>query len=483
MTGTTKRAGTASRGPRGATTGRQITDIDPSTGKVLATVPCADAGEVAAAVAAARAALPGWAALGLPGRAEALLRVARRLEQPALVETLAGLVTSEMGKPLAAARGEAGNCAAGIRNLVEACGQALAPVESRETNRKSGAVTVTRLSREPVGVVAAITPWNFPLGMAREVIVPALMAGNTVVFKPSELVPLTGQAFAEAFQAELPAGVLLLLQGDDVTGKALVAAAIDLVGFVGSVEAGRHIMQACGPGLKRMVLELGGKDPMIVCADSDLEAAAEFAVRESMRNSGQVCCAVERIYVERPVAARFTQLVVDKTRALKVGEPRSDVFMGPMASENQRRHVLDQVQDAARRGARVLLGGQALPGEGFFMAPTVVADVDESMDLMRDETFGPVAAIRTVDDAGQAVALANASPFGLGASVWTGDRERGVALAARVEAGQVGVNRGLGGAGDLPWCGVKQSGFGFLGSPDGYRQFTRPLSVSWNVPA
>jgi acyl-CoA reductase-like NAD-dependent aldehyde dehydrogenase len=456
---------------------RMLRDINPATGELLAELPCAGEAEVRAAVSAARRAGSGWAAEGFFGRAAALERVAKRWEEPDFVERVARRISAEMGKPLASARGEAGRTADSIRNTLATCGAALAPVTARE------GATVTRITREPLGVVAAITPWNFPVGMAREVIVPALLAGNTVVFKPSELVPLTGQDFAEPFLAELPADVLAIVQGDEATGKALVAADIDMVGFVGSVEAGRHIMAACAPALKRLVLELGGKDPMIVCADADLPAAAEYAVRESMRNSGQVCCAVERIYVEQPAAERFLQLVVERASALKVGPPEQDVFMGPMASEEQRRKVLAQLQDARAKGARILLGGGARPGPGCYVEPTVVAGVTDEMDLARRETFGPVAAVRVVRDTEEALRLANDSIYGLGASVWCGDRERGVALASRLQAGQVGVNRGLGGAGDPPWCGVKQSGFGFLGSPDGYRQFTRPLSVSWNEPA
>ncbi len=456
---------------------RTLRVVSPSTGRLLAELPCATEGELRAAVSDARAALSGWAAAGFEGRAAVLERVARRFADPALTEGLARLATSEMGKPLAASRGEAGRTADSIRETVAACRAALAPVEA------CAGRTVTRTTREPVGVVAAITPWNFPVGMAREVVVPALLAGNTVVFKPSELVPQTGQAFADPFLAELPDGVLRIVQGDDATGKALVAADIDLVGFVGSVEAGRHIMAACAPALKRLVLELGGKDPMIVCADADLPAAADYAVRESMRNSGQVCCAVERIYVEQPAAAHFLELVVARARALTVGPPEDDVFMGPMASEEQRRKVLAQLDDARRKGARVLLGGMARPGPGWFLEPTVVADVTDDMDLARHETFGPVAAVRVVRDAEEAVRLANDSIYGLGASVWCGDTARGRALGARLAAGQVGVNRGLGGAGDPPWCGVKQSGFGFLGSPDGYRQLTRPLTLSWDEPA
>ena len=238
-------------------------------------------------------------------------------------------------------------------------------------------------------------------------------------------------------------------------------------------------MSACGADLKRMVLELGGKDPMIVCADADLEKAASFAVRESMRNTGQVCCSVERIYVEQEIVEPFTDLVVEKTKELLVGDGKEDVFMGPMASKNQLQNVLGQIEDARSKGARVLLGGGSKEGPGWFMQPTVVTDVADDMDLMRRETFGPVATIRTVDSADEAVLLANESEFGLGASVWTGDVKRGRMLAARLESGQVGVNHGLGGAGDTPWAGAKQSGFGFLGSPDGYRQFTRPRSIFW----
>lgn len=454
-----------------------IEDTDPATGELLASIPCADEHEVSAAVTRARAAQPAWAALGIDARLEALMRAATRFEDEAVIERLAGLITAEMGKPLADARREAGSTAKGIRRLAQATAAAIGTTETRDGD------TLTRLSREALGVVAAISPWNFPLAMARELIVPALVAGNTVVFKPSELVPLCGAALHELLAAALPDDVLLLLQGAEHTGKALVAAPIDMVGFVGSVEAGRHIMAACAQDLKRLVLELGGKDPMIVCADADLEAAADFAVRESMRNTGQVCCSVERIYVERGVAPRFTELVLERAAACSSGDGRGDVFMGPMASREQRAAVLAQLDDARQRGAQVLLGGEAPEGPGHFMPATVVSDVDESMALMREETFGPVASLRTVDDAEQAVALANASEFGLGASVWCGDAERGRSLASRLVAGQVGVNRGLGGAGDPPWAGARHSGFGYLGSPDGYRQFTRPMSVSWNEPA
>ncbi len=452
-----------------------IRDIDPATGELIAELLITTPEQVAAAVGTAREALGAWSARSIADRVSVLERVAKRCEDEAWIEQAAMLITREMGKPISNARREAAACAPGIRRLARSCADALAPIETREGN------TCTRLSREALGVVAAITPWNFPLGMAREVIVPALVAGNTVVFKPSEITPLSGACLHEAFAAELPAGVMPLVQGLEQTGKALVAGDIDMVGFVGSVAAGRHIMAACAPSLKRIVLELGGKDPMIVCDGADLPAAARHAVSESMRNTGQVCCSIERIYVERNVAEEFTRLVCEEAGKITAGDGREDVFMGPMASEAQRDNVLRQIEDARARGARVLAGGSAGDGPGWFLPPTVVADVDESMLLLTEETFGPVATLRTVESADEAVRLANASEFGLGASVWAADNEQGVALAARLESGQVGVNRGLGAAGDPPWCGVKQSGFGFLGSPDGHRQFSRPLTISWNI--
>jgi len=462
--------------PTAAEPATVIEDRNPATGEIIQTLPCADENEVREAVARARAASPRWAAMGLSGRLAVLERIAVRFENEELIETLAQLITIEMGKPISNSRREAASMASSLRRLSALAADALATVETREGDM------ISRLSREPVGVVAAITPWNFPLGMAREVIVPALVAGNTIVFKPSELVPLCGAALFVEFIAELPIDVMVLTQGAEATGKALVSADIDMVGFVGSVSAGQHIMKACASGLKRLVLELGGKDPMIVCADADLEQAADFAVKESFRNSGQVCCSVERVYVESAVADRFAELVVERAGTITAGNGLDDVFMGPMSSAAQRDHVAAQVDEARERGAQVLVGGAVRPGPGLFYEPTVVAAADESMEIMNEETFGPVVTLRTVDSGEQAVELANDSPFGLGASVWCGDRQRGLALAGGLQVGQVGLNQGLGSAGDPPWAGVKHSGFGFLGSPDGYRMFSRPLTLSWTEP-
>jgi acyl-CoA reductase-like NAD-dependent aldehyde dehydrogenase len=332
--------------------------------------------------------------------------------------------------------------------------------------------------------VAVITPWNFPLSMPEAMFGPALLAGNTVVRKPSEVTPLSGALLHRLIAESLPAGVIELVQGADEVGKSLVAADVQMVAFVGSQAVGRSIMQTAGRDLKRLVLELGGKDPMVVLEDADLERAAEFAVNGSFRNAGQVCVSVERIYVHEAVADAFEAKVVERAKAYRVGPgTREDVDMGPMATPAQRDHVLGQLEDARRRGARILAGGHAIPGPGNFMEPTVAASVTDDMALMREETFGPVAAIQRVRDAEEAIAKANATSFGLGATLWCGDPARARTLAARLDAGMVGINRSIGGAPGTPWVGAKQSGFGFIGSPEGIRQFTQTRKISYEVPA
>jgi acyl-CoA reductase-like NAD-dependent aldehyde dehydrogenase len=311
---------------------------------------------------------------------------------------------------------------------------------------------------------------------------PALLAGNTVVWKPSEITPLSGALLHRLIAEALPAGVLELVQGADEVGKALVNADVQMVAFVGSQAAGRSIMQSAGRDLKRLVLELGGKDPMVVLEDADLDRAAEFAVNGSFRNAGQVCVSVERIYVHESVADAFEAKVVERALRYRVGPgTRDDIDMGPMASTTQRDHVLAQLEDARRKGARILTGGQSLPGPGNFLEPTVVAGVTDDMALMRDETFGPVAAIQRVRNAEEAIAKANSTTFGLGATLWCGAPERARALAARLDAGMVGVNRSIGGVSGTPWVGAKQSGFGFIGSPEGIRQFTQTRKISYEV--
>jgi acyl-CoA reductase-like NAD-dependent aldehyde dehydrogenase len=298
-------------------------------------------------------------------------------------------------------------------------------------------------------------------------------------------VPLTGALLAELLQEELPAGVLELVQGGGEVGAALVDADVDMVGFVGSRATGVRIMEAASKGLKRLVLELGGKDPMVVFEDADLDAAARCAVQQSLRNTGQVCCSIERVFVAAQVARVFEEKVLALARDWRHGDGFADgVQMGPLVSVEQRAKVQGQVDDALARGARLLLGGATPEGPGAFYPATVLAGVTPDQRVYSEETFGPVVSLSTFDgDEDEAVRLANDTPYGLGANVWTRDAARGQRVARRVRAGQVGVNRYLGGAPGTPWVGARQSGFGFLGGVDGHKQFTTPKTISTAKPA
>jgi acyl-CoA reductase-like NAD-dependent aldehyde dehydrogenase len=449
-----------------------LRDIDPATGELIAEIPVTSPDQVIAAVARARAAADEWADIPFDARAELLLRVADRFDQRQ--DELAQLVTREMGKPFAEARREASARSKELAGVIETARRALAVEDVSEGSSR------THVVRDPLGVVAAITPWNFPLAMPTSILLPALATGNTVVFKPSEHVPLCGAVLAEIIGGDLPDGVLELVQGAGETGAQLVDADVDMVGFVGSRATGQKIMRAAGGGLKRLVLELGGKDPLIVFADADLDAAAECAVTHSLRNAGQVCCSVERVFVEASVREEFERLVLAKASSWTHGsgfEPESR--MGPMVDDAQRAKVHAQVEDAVARGARLLLGGTLLEGPGSFYPATVLADVPDSSVMATEETFGPVVSLSAFDgDEAEAVRLANATRYGLGANVYTGDGERGLRVARRIRSGQVGVNRYLAGSSRAPWVGARESGFGFLGGVEGYRQFTVPKSIS-----
>jgi len=450
-------------------------DLDPATGELLAEIPLATDEEIAAAVRIARAAQDEWGGLDLAPRAEALIAGAGAVLEHA--DELADTITREMGKPRADALREVRGWAGAAEAVMEEVGRALAP----EVLAAEG--SETRVEREALGVVAAITPWNFPVGMPLEILLPALATGNAVVFKPSEHVPLTGARLAELLAQHLPDGVLTTVQGDGSVGARLVESPVDMIAFVGSRDTGRAIMRSASGDLKRLVLELGGKDPLVVFADADLEDAAENVVKHSLRNTGQVCCSVERVYVEDAVAERFEGLVLEKARAWKHGNGfEEDVRMGPLVSREQRDKVERQVEAAVRGGARLLLGGETPAGDGWFYPATVLADVGEELAISREETFGPVVSLsRFSGDEDEAVRLANDTPYGLGANVFSGDLDRARRVARRLKSGQVGINRYLGAASGAPWVGARQSGFGFLGGVDGHRQFTVPKSTSYPV--
>ena len=337
----------------------------------------------------------------------------------------------------------------------------------------------------PLGVIGIISPWNFPLATPADEVVMALMAGNAVVLKPSELTPLIALKVEDLFnRAGLPAGLLNIATGDGSTGAALIDARVDKIMFTGSVATGKRVAEAAAKYLTPVVLELGGKDPMIVLEDADIENAARGAVWGAFANSGQACASVERCYVQESIAPEFIERVLAETRSLKQGPGTEDaVDVGAMSNERQLQIVVDHVNDAKQRGAQVLTGGQRGASlEGFFYEPTVLTNVDHHMAIMRDETFGPVLPVMTFKTEDEAVKLANDSVYGLTASVWTKNIARGRRIAERIEAGTVMVNEVVytHGIAQTPWGGVKDSGYGRTHGRMGLLELVYPQHIHVN---
>ena len=444
-----------------------LESINPATGEVVGSVPVTPVDEIPGVVAKARDAQPAWNALGLEGRLELMRPIADRLIEEA--PEIGKLITTEMGKSTPEAQGETSYGASQFASELVSAFEAFQPEEIADENTRS------ILYRDPLGVSAAITPWNFPMLMPQQCIMPSLMAGNCVIFKPSEETPLVGQAYADILNEFLPEGVLQVVHGADDQGKALVASDINLVAFTGSREVGSKILTACGPELKRVVLELGGKDALIVLQDADLEEAASFAVQNSFRNSGQVCVSTERIYVEDSIADEFENRVVEKTKEWKQGDPTDEtVKIGPMVSSIQRDIVLDQLEQALKDGATLRCGGGT---NDNYIEPTVLTGCSHDMQIMHDETFGPICCIQRFSGDAEAIALANETPYGLGGAVY-GETQHAVDVARQLTPGMVGINKGCGGADGTPWVGACQSGYGYHSGRDGHRQFTQVRVVS-----
>ncbi len=450
---------------------------NPATGARLAEYPVADREAVAAAVARAREAQPRWAALGFAERGRILRRVRDRFVDEK--DRICDVVSGETGKPRHdVITNELLFLCDAIGFWSKRAGEYLADERARPHLLKNKRVYV---SYTPHGVVGIIGPWNFPFNLTIGEAIPALMAGNAVVIKPSEVTPGSAVLGAElALAAGLPAGVLQVVTGYGETGQHLIECA-DMICFTGSVATGRKVAERCGQLLKPVTLELGGKDPMIVLGDADLERASSACVYGGLVNAGQVCISVERVYVEASVYDTFVGKVVDKVRQVRQGPPDAGVVeVGSMTFPPQIEKVERHVQDAVARGAKVLAGGKRrtdLPG--LYFEPTVLVDVDHDMDVMRDETFGPVIPIMRVRDEEEAIRLANDSRYGLDASVWTRDLARGARVARRVQSGAVCVNDVLVNYAvtEVPMGGWKESGVGYRHGPGGIRKFCAQQSV------
>ena len=442
---------------------RRIVSVNPATGEVLRELACAGEADVFAAVARARAVQPAWAELGLRHRIAVLRKFQDKLH--ARKSEFAEAITREVGKPLVESLvTEVLVVLDAARFLVDHAWRLLrdepVPHGNLATKLKSG-----WLVREPHGVVGIISPWNYPFSIPATETLAALVAGNAVVLKPSELTPLVALELASLLHASgVPEEVFQVVVGDGPTGAALLRSPIDKLVFTGSVATGKRIAAAAAERLLPVVLELGGKDPMLVLDDANVDVASSAAVWGAFVNAGQACLSVERGYVHRSLYESFAQACAQKTKQLRIGNgmhPNTDV--GPMIREQQVQIVESHVEDAKARGARVLAGGKRLPELGVnFYAPTVLADVTHDMRIMREETFGPVLPLMAFDNDDEAVRMANDSEYGLAASVWTRDSKRGERLARRIHAGTVMVNDVIScfGISEAPHGGVKASGLG-----------------------
>jgi acyl-CoA reductase-like NAD-dependent aldehyde dehydrogenase len=442
---------------------RKILSLNPATGEVLRELKCADEAEVEAAVARARAAQSGWAALGLRRRIVVLREFREKLH--ARKSEIAQAITREAGKPVVEALvTEVLVVLDAARFLIDNAWRLLrdepVPHGNLATKLKRG-----WLVREPHGVIGIISPWNYPFSIPATEALAALVAGNAVVLKPSELTTLVALELTSLLHAAgVPEDVFQVVVGAGATGAALLRSPIDKLVFTGSVATGNRIAAAAAERLLPLVLELGGKDPMLVLDDAEVDVASSAAVWGAFVNTGQACLSVERCYVHRNLSQSFIKACAEKTKQLRVGNGMEDeVDVGPMIHERQVRVVESHVEDAKARGARVLAGGTRLPELGVnFYAPTVLADVTHEMRIMREETFGPVLPVMAFADDDEAVRLANDSEYGLAASVWTRDPKRGERLARRIHAGTVMVNDVIScfGISEAPHGGVKASGLG-----------------------
>src|SRR5436305_2833968 len=474
---------TVEQQPRAAQNGAgvdgQIAVENPATGETIAHVPAMDATQVVEIVGRARAAQPGWEALGFDGRAQVMRGMRKWLVQNR--ERVIQTIVDETGKAREDAQtAELFLVADALGFWAKRAGKYLAD----EGVRASSLFTLGKkmhVRYRPYGVVGVIGPWNYPLSNSFGDCIPALMAGNTVGLKPGEVTPLTSLLVEEGMRAAgAPEDVFRVATGAGPTGEALIDY-VDMVMFTGSTRTGRKVMARAGETLTPVSLELGGKDPMVVLRDADIERAANSAVYNAYSNGGQICISVERVYVEEPVYDEFVNKVVEKTNALRQGRPGGpgSVDVGAVTFPPQAEIVESPVKDAVEKGAKVLTGGKLRAGPGRFFEPTVLVDVDHSMKIMTDETFGPTLPVMKVHDADEAVRLANDSRYGLNSSVWTKDLERGEEIANRIEAGgtcvnDINVNYAATG---MPFGGWKESGVGVRHGAAGIRKYTKSHAI------
>lgn len=454
--------------------GGEIEVVNPASEITIDTIPRGSAADAEAAVAAAKSMLPSWSALP-PNERRNLMRCAIDKLQK-IRDQVARLLTQEMGKPLAQATGEVNAAIDVMRSFTELV------THLRGGNQMAPQGELSFQQRVSRGVAACVTPWNYPIVVGLENVVPNMLVGNTVVWKPSEKTPLSSRMVAEQCFDHLPAGVLNVLLGDGPgAGEPLVSHPdVSLLVFVGSEQTGRHLGQICGRTLKKAVLELGGKDPLIVDETVDVKAAAKLAAEATFTNAGQICTSTERLYIARKIYDEFLDALITQARALKVGDGlEPGVQMGPLVDHGQLAKVTEHVDDAATGGATVLCGGARLQRSGYFYPPTVVTQVSSRMKLMIDETFGPVAPCTPFDDFDEALAMANDNRYGLAAIVCTTSGPRAIGAVHALQAGMVKINTMRGKAPGATSEPFRASGLGHGYGMEFLFELTRQKSVHW----
>ncbi len=434
--------------------------LNARTGEVMEELAITPVSEIDNIVAKSHIAQKKWSLLSIDERSDYIRKAYETITED--LEGFANLIHEEMGKTMPEALGEIKVYTSGLENMIKEVKEALTP----EVNSAGELETTTYF--DSLGVCASITPWNFPMGMPHTLMMPSLMAGNTIVFKPSEEVTLIGIAYAKYLNKFLPEDVLQVVVGAGEQGKALVEADVQLVTFTGSQRTGKNILETGAKDLKRVILELGGKDALIVMDDVDIDSASKFATINSFRNCGQVCVSTEKILVTDKNHDVFVEKLVERAKRLEVSS---------LINKTQKNHVLAQIDDAMKKGAKMVLGDPS-KDEKNFLSPVVLTNVTNDMDIMIDETFGPVACITKVKDLDHAVDLANEGEYALGSVIFGNDKEQAKNVARKLKAGMIGINKSCGGVKGSPWVGAGQSGYNFHGSNAGHRMFTQVRIVT-----
>jgi len=449
--------------------------VNPATGEAFAEVCTVNRAAVKQAIADAHAAFQGWRKLTGKARGEFLRNIADQLNRRR--DEIARTISLENGKPLAQGLGEVAMTVDHLQWFAEEARRAYGRTVPHQTDGKRHVIVKT-----PIGVIGAIGPWNFPLVLCVRKIAPALAAGCTVICKPASATPLCSIAFAECVEAaKLPKGVFQLVAGSarEIAQEFLENPLCRKITFTGSTEVGRDLIRGAADSVKPLSLELGGHAPVLVFEDADLDAAVEGTIITKFRNTGQSCIASNRVYVQRPIYEKFLEKFVAKTRALKTGDGLEEgVAVGPLINEEGLNKALEHIQDATKRGARLLSGGKRIDRKGYFLEPTVLADVPADAACMSDETFAPVAPVVPFDTEEEAIERANNSNFGLSAYAFTRDLDRAYRLMESLEAGTLGLNDGVPTTSNCPFGGMKQSGWGRELGIEGMDAFLETKHVS-----